>query len=490
MHLGRLMGPVGFSRTVAIKRLHEAYASDPEFVAMFLDEARIVARIRHPNVVPTLDVVALEKELLIVMEYISGASLSLLLRRARELQKPPPIPVVADVMIGVLHGLHAAHEATSEKGEPLGIVHRDVSPQNIVVGTDGIPRVLDFGVAKAVGRMHQTREGQIKGKIQYMPPEQVTGASVTRTADVYAASIVLWEALSGRRFFDGESDVEVMYRVVEGTAAAPSTVRPEIPAALDAVVLRGLEKDPADRYQTAMAMANALEAVVPAVTRSAVESWVREMAGAELSQRAQRVSEVESDPSPIVGAPPSQRPGPRAQADEPGAQATLVTPVQAPTLPTLEVGAATPSLARVPEPDEGAPSVVGRPPPGRLRSSRVLAAAVAVVAAVGSGAIALWGRRPPSPASATAISTAAAATVQRSSSDRAAEVAAATAPAPASAVPSASASVTPPAAAPAGFATSSPAAPAGTPSPKRPAQAPAGTAPRAESQDDRILKRD
>src|SRR5277367_6635205 len=172
VHFGRLIGPAGFSRTVAIKRLHESFALDPEFVSMFMDEARLAARIRHPNVVPTRDIVALEQELLLVMEYVPGESLSLLLKRARLARKPVPIPIVADIIMQALSGLHAAHEAVGEAGEPLCIVHRDVSPQNILVGTDGVARVLDFGVAKAIGTMHQTRAGQVKGKIRYMAPEQ------------------------------------------------------------------------------------------------------------------------------------------------------------------------------------------------------------------------------------------------------------------------------------------------------------------------------
>src|SRR5262245_51026591 len=152
VHLGRLLGPVGFSRTVAIKRLHAQYAQDPEFVSMFLDEARLAARIRHPNVVPTLDVVATSGELFLVMEYVPGESLSRLARAARDRMERMPPRIVSAIMSGVLHGLHAAHEAKSERGEPLGIVHRDVSPQNVLVGTDGVARVLDFGVAKAAGR--------------------------------------------------------------------------------------------------------------------------------------------------------------------------------------------------------------------------------------------------------------------------------------------------------------------------------------------------
>ena len=179
VHFGRLLGPVGFSRTVAIKRLHPQFAKDPEFVSMFLDEARLAARIRHPNVVPTLDVVATDGELFLVMDYVPGESIARLSRVLRERQETLPIRILSATIAGVLHGLHATHEAKDERGHPLGIVHRDVSPQNVLVGTDGVPRVLDFGVAKAAGRVQTTREGQIKGKLSYMPPEQL-GAAVSR----------------------------------------------------------------------------------------------------------------------------------------------------------------------------------------------------------------------------------------------------------------------------------------------------------------------
>jgi len=153
VHLGRLIGPAGFSRTVAIKRLHDQFASDPQFVSGLLDEARLTARIRHPNVVPTLDVVATGEQVLLVLEYVQGESLSRLLASSNERGERVPLPIVVSIIAGVLHGLQAAHEATSDKGEPLHIVHRDVSPQNVMVGVDGVARVLDFGVAKAVGRL-------------------------------------------------------------------------------------------------------------------------------------------------------------------------------------------------------------------------------------------------------------------------------------------------------------------------------------------------
>ena len=204
VHFGRLLGPVGFARTVAVKRLHPQFARDPEFVSMFLDEARVAARIQHPNVVATIDVVALEGELFLVMEYVLGETFSKLLRSARNRGQRVPLRVVTALLAGSLHGLHAAHEAKNEHGEPLGIVHRDVSPQNVIVGIDGVARVLDFGVAKAVGRLQSTREGQLKGKLSYMAPEQIRSGQVDRRTDIYAASIMLWEALVGKRLYDGE----------------------------------------------------------------------------------------------------------------------------------------------------------------------------------------------------------------------------------------------------------------------------------------------
>src|SRR5579883_1648178 len=161
VHLGRLVGPVGFSRTVAIKRLHTSLTSDPQFVAMFLDEARLAGRVTHPNVVATIDVVTLQGELFLVMEHIAGVSLMRLLQASTQRKEFVPPAIAAGIVVGVLQGLHAAHDACNEKGEPLGLVHRDVSPQNILVGAEGVPRVIDFGVAKAAGRSQITNRSQI-----------------------------------------------------------------------------------------------------------------------------------------------------------------------------------------------------------------------------------------------------------------------------------------------------------------------------------------
>ncbi|HEX7663766.1 MAG TPA: serine/threonine-protein kinase, partial [Polyangiaceae bacterium] len=314
VHIGRLLGPVGFSRMVAIKRMHPQMSKDPEFVSMFLDEARLVARIRHPNVVPTLDVVATQEEVFLVMDYVQGESLSRLIRAALQkgLQIPPRI--VATILSGTLHGLHAAHEARNERGEPLGIVHRDISPQNILVGTDGVARVLDFGVAKASGRMQTTRDGQLKGKLAYMAPEQYSG-QVTRQSDIYAASVVLWEALAGKRLFAAETEAAIMSKVLGGVVLPPSDFFRDTSLTLssaemsgiemlDKITLRGLDRDPEKRFATAREMALSIERSIGLASTSEVGEWVEEWAAEALGFRAACIAEIESAPpiEPEAGA--------------------------------------------------------------------------------------------------------------------------------------------------------------------------------------------
>lgn len=294
VHFGRLLGPAGFSRTVAIKRLHPQFSKDPQFVAMFLDEARLAARIQHPNVVATLDVVARDEELFLVMDYIRGESFSRLLRGSKKRGVSVELGVVASVASGMLHGLHAAHEAKDERGQPLSVVHRDVSPQNILVGTDGVARVLDFGVAKAAARVQITRKGQMKGKLSYMAPEQLQGHPVDRRTDVFSAGIVLWEAVTGQRLFKAADAASVFEMIVRGDVAAPSSVNAEIEPALDRVVLRALAKEPSERFQTARDFAIAIEEALPMASARGVGEWVERVAGETLLKREQTVAEIES----------------------------------------------------------------------------------------------------------------------------------------------------------------------------------------------------
>jgi eukaryotic-like serine/threonine-protein kinase len=315
VHLGRLRGPVGFSRTVAIKRLHPPYAHDANFVTMFVDEAQLMARVQHPNVVPILDVVHEEGELFLVMEYVHGVSLARLAQPGRAATAAPvPAAVVAAVFADVLHGLHAAHEATTPLGEPLGLVHRDVTPQNILVGVDGTAKITDFGIAKATSRAHHTVAGILKGKLPYVAPEQLQAGEIGPWTDVYAASVSMWEALTGRTLFDADNEARIVEKVLLGATRVPSALAPDVPCELDDVVMRGLELKPHKRFQTAREMALALEAAVSRAPVSAVGTFVDERAGEELSERSTLLRAIESAPEesdvpPLVAeAPPPPKP--------------------------------------------------------------------------------------------------------------------------------------------------------------------------------------
>ena len=294
VHMGRLLGPVGFSRTVAIKRLHPQFAKDPEFVAMFLDEARLAARIQHPNVVATVDVVAMQEELFLVMDYVRGESFSKLIRLSKRRESNIPLGIISGVLTGVLHGLHAAHEAKDERGNPLSVVHRDVSPQNLLVGIDGVPRILDFGVAKAAARVQVTRDGQMKGKLSYMSPEQLTGKPVDRRTDVWAAGVVLWEALAQRRLFVGDDAAEILRKILTEPLVAPSQLGFDVHPGIEAVLMRALDRNYETRYQTAREFALALEAVQAPASAVELGNWVELLAGEELADRENAVANMES----------------------------------------------------------------------------------------------------------------------------------------------------------------------------------------------------
>ncbi len=298
LHLARIAGSVEFSRVFAVKRLHPEIARDPELRAMFAAEARTMSRIRHANVVSIVDVVSADGELLIVMEYIPGESLSRLQHRARTAGIITDPSIASALVAGSLRGLHAAHEAVDEDGEPLGVVHRDVSPQNILVGTDGTARVFDFGVAKSKFRQQASRGGW-KGKPCYMAPEQLRGESVGPTADVWSAAVVLWETLTGCRLFQGHTDYDVSVKVLDKIIDPPSRIVSGISKDLDAVVMRGLERDPEARFATALDMAVALEKACPAASVDSVRAFVEELSGDALVERAARVREIEQGHTPV-----------------------------------------------------------------------------------------------------------------------------------------------------------------------------------------------
>jgi serine/threonine protein kinase len=245
---------------VAVKILHPHLAQDPEVVALFLDEARVATRIRHPNIVEVRDVDMVGEDLVIIMEYVEGAALSAMIRTLRERASAIPVACVVRILIDALRGLHAAHELTDENDQPMRIVHRDVSPHNVIVGADGVARVTDFGIATSVGRLAQTRTGGgVRGKLQYLAPEQIHRKAPDRRVDVWAAGLVLWECLTGQRLFDAGTEAETIAETLRAPIPPPSTLRPEVPLGLDDICLRALERDPARRFQTAAGFAEALE---------------------------------------------------------------------------------------------------------------------------------------------------------------------------------------------------------------------------------------
>ena len=259
VYIARAQGVAGFERLVAIKVLHPHLAYEQEFISMFLDEARLAARIRHMNVVPTLDISDSPGDgYFLVMEYIEGNHLGALLGQAAKQGERLPRPFVCRVLIDTLQGLSAAHRLTDENGKPLKLVHRDVSPHNILVGTDGIARLTDFGVAKADVRMASTRAGQFKGKLSYMAPEQASTNETDQRSDLFSVGIILWECLTGRRLFKGDSNAATLNKLLNDTVEKPSALWPELEP-FDDVVMKALSRNPDDRFQGADELGEALE---------------------------------------------------------------------------------------------------------------------------------------------------------------------------------------------------------------------------------------
>ncbi len=288
--LGRSLGAGGFQRLVAIKRMHPHLERDEEFVASFLEEARLAARIRHPNVVATLDVEDGEAPFL-VMEYVEGDRLSGLIKehvlRARA---GLPLPIAMRIAIDSLEGLHAAHELVDDDGQALDLIHRDISPQNILVGVDGVSRVTDFGIAKAIGRASHTREGELKGKIAYMSPEQLTNPTgIDRRVDVFALGILTWEMLTGRRLFRAATDMETIGVVLHAEIPEIRPLAPQIPEEVEAVVMRALSRDPNERWATAQEFARALEAMNLAAPQRMVADFVKATVGEKLERERARL---------------------------------------------------------------------------------------------------------------------------------------------------------------------------------------------------------
>lgn len=292
VYLGRMAGPKGFSRIVAIKQLHSQFVHDTDFVTMFLDEAHLIGRIHHSNVVAPIDVLEADGDLCIVMEYVHGEALGRLMRLSR--QDRMPLRIVSAIMTQTLLGLHAAHEVTDVNGKPLAIVHRDVSPQNILVGEDGIARVVDFGIAQAAHRANASDIGKLKGKLGYMAPEQLLLKEIDRRCDIFAAGIILWEMLTGKKLFSPDGPAEAAERMLTFEAKSPSLIVPTLSAELAAIPVRALSVEPEARFAHALEMAKALEEACPPASAMEVATWMTQLVGDTLRTRAEWIADLSS----------------------------------------------------------------------------------------------------------------------------------------------------------------------------------------------------
>ncbi|MBI4699886.1 MAG: serine/threonine protein kinase [Deltaproteobacteria bacterium] len=341
VYLGRALGAGRFQRVVAVKVMHPHIAGDPEFRAMFLDEARLAAGIHHPNVVPTLDVQAHADGLFLVMDYVAGASLHAIIKLRQERAEPPlPLPVALRIFLDMLAGLDAAHELRAADGSLLNVVHRDVSPQNVLVGIDGISRLTDFGVARAEARITSTRQGQIKGKLPYMSPEQLRSKPVDRRTDVYAAGAVFWEMLAGRRLFQADDQGALIAAVLAGPEASLRQLGLAVPAAIDEVCMRAL-RPVAERFATAAELGEALERAAEASGTSVATPRAVGLLAKQYYQ----------EPEPLP--PLAQGAGGDEPADDEPPRLTIPVPVSAPlsagqTLPVGEDGPAAAARPAVP----------------------------------------------------------------------------------------------------------------------------------------------
>jgi serine/threonine protein kinase len=259
VHLARVSGLEGFEKLLVLKRILPHLSADPHFIKMFLAEARLAAMLDHPNVVQVFDLGYDDGDYFFTMEFVYGDNLQGIQRAARRARQRLPFEIAIGIGIGVASGLHYAHERVSWEGEPLGLVHRDVSPTNVMVTYDGCVKVADFGIAKVTNRTDVTRAGMRKGKVPYMSPEQCRAEKLDRRSDVFSLGIVLYECTTGRRLFDGDNEFGVMNRIVNGDVPLPSNIRPGYPKDLERIVMKALAVDKNRRYATAREMQQDLE---------------------------------------------------------------------------------------------------------------------------------------------------------------------------------------------------------------------------------------
>jgi serine/threonine protein kinase len=338
VYLARADANIGRNRFVALKVIHPHLANDRDFVQMFMDEAEIASRIHHTNVCTVYDYDVERGSYYIAMEHLIGRAMSSIWRKTT--RRPPEnlsrhAKLVARALADACEGLHAAHELTDAEGEPLDVVHRDISPENVFLTYDGIAKVVDFGIASAARKRHRTRTGIVKGKYAYVAPECLSSQTrPDRRTDIWGVGVIAWELLTGQRLFHRETDVETLHAVQDGKIAPPSEIRDELPPELDAIVMRALTVDPSERYETAREFGKALARFAGSgdevVGSAELAEWMEELfpGGVEHSTRLLDVAgQIES----TGGGSRSSTPGCACAAAQRGSAATITPPPPAPS---------------------------------------------------------------------------------------------------------------------------------------------------------------
>jgi serine/threonine protein kinase len=400
VYLAKAAGPMGFEKTLVLKRILPHLAEDPSFVEMFLGEAKLAAQLNHPNIVQIFDFGEADGEYFLAMEFIDGPNLRVLLKRATAAGLTLPPALCARLIAAACEGLAFAHDFQDPStGELIGLIHRDISPDNILVSRQGAVKVVDFGIAKAAGQSHKTQSGVIKGKLAYMPAEQVRAKTLDRRVDVYALGVVLYELLTGHKPFDAPTDASLMQAILFEPQTPAAQHRPDLPESLQHILERALAKDRDQRYPDCLTLASDLEEFIQSVGKPVTTQQIVQLvaqvapntdapmptpqAGTPKSGGGARASTTPvHTPAPIsspTGA--AARSGSRqALAPRTGERAAVAAPaLEEPPEKTITLPSASPAVAR-PQ---------AEPPPARARN-RLLLALAGVALLMGGGGLVMW----------------------------------------------------------------------------------------------------
>jgi len=384
----RMRGVEGFQKIVAIKKILPHLSDNQDFIEMFVDEAKLAAQLNHNNIIHIYDLGKIQNSYYIAMEYIDGYDLKTILRRAQERDQPMQIELALFIASKVAAALDYAHRKRDFDDHDLGLVHRDVSPQNVLISQEGDIKLCDFGIAKAASKASHTQAGALKGKLQYMSPEQAWGRAIDKRSDVFALAAVLFEMLTGRRLFTGDNELSILEQVREARVVAPSTINDEVPPEIDSIVLKALSKDPAQRYQTAGEMARDLDAILynfkPTPTSADLAIYMHRLSTSEpIPVAAPEPEHIEpAKPKPMLGAPP------------------VIATAPAPVIAPAPVVAPAPAAWEPPAVEQRTPGTS----PGKL-----IGIAAVVVLLIGAGIWYMLKGRGTKPATSTTATTSAAA---------------------------------------------------------------------------------